>query len=118
MGSLGAGIAGTTAAKSLADKFVKEDSEHLVELLQKEIGQLASKYMLTEDEFESILTEIDEKVDPKWLCRMFKQKDQSIFLRVEFEYLFREIVQKRPKIALPSVEQLGSVIEDIRLETT
>ena len=49
---------------------------------------------------------------------MFKQKDQSIFLRVEFEHLFREIVQKRPKIALPSVEQLGSVIEDIRLETT
>ena len=118
VGSLGAGIAGTTAAKSLADKFVKEDSEHLVELLQKEIGQLASKYMLTEDELESILTEIDEKVDPRWLCRMFKQKDQSIFLRVEFEHLFREVVQKRPKIALPSVEQLGSVIEDIRLETT
>lgn len=118
VGSLGAGIAGTTAAKSLADKFVKEDSEHLVELLQKEIGQLASKYMLTEDEFESILTKIDEKVDPRWLCRMFKQKDQSIFLRVEFEHLFKAIVRKRPKVSLPSVEQLKSAMEDIRLEST
>ena len=118
VGSLGAGIAGTTAAKSLADKFVKEDSERLIELLQQEIEQLASKYMLTEDEFEALLTKINEKVNPKWLRRMFKQKDPSIFLRVEFEHLFKEIVQKRPKIALPSVEQLERAIEDMRLENT
>lgn len=118
VGSLGAGIAGTTAAKSLADKFVKEDSERLIELLQQEIEQLASKYMLTEDEFEALLTKINEEVNPKWLRRMFKQKDQPIFLRVEFEHLFREIVQKRPKIALPSLEQLERAIEDMRLENT
>ena len=117
-GSLGAGIVGTTAAKSLADKFVKDDSERLIELLQQEIEQLASKYMLTEDEFETLLTKINERVNPKWLRRMFKQKDPSIFLRVEFEHLFREIVQKRPKIALPSVEQLERAIEEIRLEST
>ena len=117
LGSLGAGIGGTTAAKFLANKFVKDDSEHLIELLQREIERLASEYMLTEDEFESILTKINEKVNPKWLCRMFKQKDQSTFLRVEFEHLFREIVQKRPKIALPSVEQLEKAIEEIRLES-
>ena len=80
MGSLGAGIAGTTAAKSLADKFVKEDSEHLVELVaRKEIGQLASKYMLTEDELESILTEIDEKVDPRWAMPHVQTKG-SVYL--------------------------------------
>ena len=118
VGSLGAGIAGTTAAKSLADKFVKEDSERLIELLQQEIEQLASKYMLTEDEFEALLTKINEEVNPKWLRRMFKQKDQPTFLRVEFEHLFREIIQKRPKIALPSVEQLERAMEDIRLEST
>ncbi len=118
LGSLGAGIGGTTTAKFLANKFVKDDSEHLIELLQREIERLASEYMLTEDEFESILKKINEKVNPKWLCRMFKQKDQSTFLRVEFEHLFREIVQKRPKIALPSVEQLERAIEDIRLGST
>jgi len=118
VGSLGAGIAGTAAAKSLADKFVKDDSERLIELLQQEIEQLASKYMLTEDEFEALLTKIEEEVNPKWLHRMFKQKDQSTFLRVEFEHLFREIVQKRPKVSLPSVEQLEKAIEEIRLEST
>ena len=118
VGSFGAGIGGTTAAKFLADKFVKDDSERLIELLQQEIEQLASKYMLTEDEFEVILTKINEEANPRWLRRMFKQKYPSVFLRVEFEHLFREIVQKRPKIALPSVEQLERAIEDMRLENT
>ena len=118
VGSLGAGIGGTTAAKSFANKFVKDDSERLIELLQREIERLASEYLLTEDEFESILTKINEKVNPKWLHRMFKQKDPSTFLRVEFEHLFREIVRKRPKVSIPSVEQLERAIDEICLEST
>ena len=117
-GSLGAGIGGTTAAKFLADKFVKDDLERLIARLQAEIEQLASKYMLTEDELEYVITKIDQTINPKWLHRMFKQKDQSIFLRVEFEHLFTAILRKRPKIALPSVEQLERAIDEIRLEST
>ena len=90
----------------------------MIKLLQKEIERLASEYVLTEDEFESILTEINEKVDPRWLHRMFKQKDQSIFLRVEFEHLFREVVRERPKVALPSAKQLERAIDEICLEST
>ena len=116
--SLGVGIGGTTAAKFLADKFVKDDSERLIAILQKEIERLASEYMLTEDEFESILTEINEKVNPKWLRRMFKQKDPSIFLCVEFEHLFKAIARKRPKVSLPSIEQLERAVDEICLEST
>ena len=118
VGSLGAGIGGTTAAKFLADKFVKDDSERLIAILQKEIERLASEYMLTEGEFESILPKINEKVNPKWLRRMFKQKDRSIFLRVEFEHLFRDAVRERSKIILPSVEQLERAVDEICLEST
>ena len=118
VGSLGAGIGGTTAAKFLADKFVKDDLERLVAILQKEIERLASEYMLTEGEFESILTKINEKVNPKWLHRMFKQKDQSIFLRVEFEHLFRTITRKRPRVSLPAIEQLEGAVDEICLEST
>ena len=118
VGSLGAGIGGTTVAKFVADKFVKDDLERLIAILQEEIERLASEYMLTESEFESILPKIKEQVNPKWLHRMFKQKDPSIFLRVEFEHLFKVIVRKRPKVALPSVEQLERAIDEIRLEST
>ena len=117
-GSLGAGIGGTSAAKFLADKFVKDDSERLIARLQAEIEQLASKYMLTEDELEYVITKIDQTINPKWLRRMFKQKDPSIFLRVEFEHLFKAIVRKRPRVSLPSVEQLERTVDEICLEST
>jgi len=117
-GSLGAGIGGTSAAKFLADKFVKDDSECLIARLQAEIEQLASKYMLTEDELEYVITKIDQTINPKWLRRMFKQKDPSIFLRVEFEHLFKAIVRKRPRVSLPSVEQLERTVDEICLEST
>ena len=116
VGSLGAGISGTTAAKFLAGKFVKDDSERLIESLQKEIEHLAYEYMLTEDELERVIVKINKTVNPKWLCRMFKQKHQTTFLRVEFEHFFRSIVQKRPKIILPSLEQLEELTDGIRLE--
>ena len=74
--------------------------------------------MLTEDEFEYILTKISEQVDSNWLGRMFNQKHQPTFLRVEFEHLFREVVRERPEVALPSVEQLERAIDEIRLEST
>ena len=118
VGSLGAGIGGTTAAKFLADKFVKDDSERLIAVLQDEIAQLASKYMLTEDELEHVIAKIDQTINPKWLGRMFKQKDQSIFLRVELEHLFKAIVRKRPKVSLPSVGQLERTVDEICLEST
>ena len=117
-GSLGAGIGGTSAAKFLADKFVKDDSERLIARLQADIEQLASKYMLTEDELEYVITKIDQTINPKWLRRMFKQKDPSIFLRVEFEHLFKAIVRKRPRVSLPSVEQLERTVDEICLEST
>ena len=117
-GSLGAGIGGTSAAKFLADKFVKDDSERLIARLQAEIEQLASKYMLTEDELEYVITKIDQTINPKWLRRMFKQKYLSIFLRVEFEHLFKAIVRKRPRVSLPSVEQLERTVDEICLEST
>ena len=118
VGSLGAGIGGTTAAKFFANKFVKDDSERLIKLLQKEIERLASEYVLTEDEFEYVFTKINEKVNSNWLRRMFTQKHQPTFLRVEFEHLFREVVRERSKVTLPSVEQLGRAIDEICLEST
>ena len=116
--SLGVGIGGTTTAKFLADKFVKDDSERSIELLQREIERLASEYMLTEDEFEYIFTKISEQTDSNWLRRMLNQKHQPTFLRVEFEHLFREVVRERPEVVLPSVEQLERAIDEMRLEST
>lgn len=114
-GSLSAGIGGTVAAKSLADKIVSDDSKRLIRILRNELAQLASEYILTESEFERIIKKVAMTVDLKWLRRMFKHNHKRDFVRIEFEYLFKAALRNRAPVLLPSVEALEAVMDKIGL---
>ena len=123
LGALGCGIGGSKAAKAIADTIADDDSKQLLTILQDEIQSLAFEYMLTEDEVEDIASTVKSTVNPKWLRRMFKEtkgetnKDRSRkFVRTEFEPQFEAIIKKRPRIELPSEDQLEE--EVLRLVET
>ena len=122
VGALGGGFVGSTAARAAADGIVEDDSKRLVTALQDEIKELASEYMLTEDEVEHIASVVRRTVNQKWLRRMFKEtrnaSDEVLrkFIRLEFESKFETLIQKRPKITLPTDEQLEE--ETLRLVET
>ena len=111
-GALGGGIAGSRAAKAIADGMVEDDSKRMIRALQDEIQVLASEYMLTEDEVQRIASIVKETVNQDWLRAMFREtrngsgKDLRQFVRREFEPHFEALIQKRPKIVLPTPEQL------------
>ena len=114
-GSLSAGIGGTVAAKSLADKIVPDDSKRLIRILRNELARLASEYILTESEFERIIKRVAITVDLKWLRRMFKHNHKLDFIRIEFEYLFKTALRNRAPIMLSSAEVLEAVADKICL---
>ena len=112
VGALGGGVVGSIATKVVADRIVDDDSKRLVTALQDEIQELAFEYMLTENEVEHIASVVKRTVNQKWLRRIFKEtrnaSDEALreFIRHEFESKFETLIQKRPKITLPTVEQL------------
>ncbi len=113
LGALGLGIGGSKAAKAIADKIADDDSKQLLTILQDEIQSLAFEYMLTEDEVEDIASTVKSTVNPKWLRRMFKETKGATnkyrsrkFVRTEFEPQFEAIIKKRPRIELPSADEL------------
>lgn len=122
VGALGGGVLGSIAARAAADRIVEDDWKRLVKVLQDAIKELASEYMLTEDEVEHIASTVRKTVNRKWLRRMFKEtrgaSDEALreFVRLEFEPKFETLIQKRPKIALPTDEQLEE--ETLRLVET
>ena len=110
---MGFGIGGSKGAKAIADKIADDDSKHLLMILQDEIQSLAFEYILTEDEVEDIASKVKSTVNPKWLRRMFKETKGATnkyrsrkFVRTEFEPQFEAIIKKRPRIVLPSADQL------------
>ena len=123
VGALGCGIGGSKAAKAIADKIADDDSKHLLMVLQDEIQLLAFEYMLTEDEVEDIASTVKSTVNPKWLRRMFEETNGATnkyrsrkFIRSEFEPQFEAIIKERPRIVLPSADQLEA--EVLRLVET
>ena len=122
VGALGGGVVVSSAAKAAADGIVDDDSKRMVTALQDEIQELALEYMLTEDEVEHIISMVRGTVNQKWLRRMFKEtrsaSDEVLrkFVRLEFELQFQTLIQQRPKITLPTIEQLEE--ETLRLVET
>ncbi len=113
MGALGGGVGGSVVAKKVADGVVDDDSKNLLKIVHEEIGTLAFEYMLTEDEVEYIASEVRRTANPKWLRRMFKETNRGTncerlrkLVRKEFEPGFEALVQRRPKVKLPTVEQV------------
>ena len=111
-GTVGGSVASSRAAKAAAGRAIDDDSKRLIIALQDELQELASEYMLTEVEVERIVSVVSRTLDQKWLRRMFKDtrsaSDEVLrkFARREFELSFETLIQQRPKITLPTVEQL------------
>ena len=119
IGALGGGVVGSSAAKAAADGILDDDSKRLITALQDEMQELAFEYMLTEDEVEQMASAVRKTANQEWLRRMFKETRNASddvlceFVRLEFESKFETLIRKRPKITLPTVEQLEE--ETLRL---
>ena len=114
VGGLAGGTGAQFSAKAIADRVVDDDAKDLITAMEDEVQLLASEYMLTENEVEQIAAVVGEAVNLKWLRSMYKETNKPAkaharrsFVRTRFEPKFAAIIQKRPRVAPPSVEELG-----------
>lgn len=104
IGGFGGGMVGASVAKIVADELAPDDSKALVEILQRELENLASEYLLSKQEVEQLIRTV---VDGDWLRQMYREtqgcEDSGRrFVRREFEGMLKRIAAQRPKIAAPS----------------
>lgn len=107
LGGVGGGMAANSGAKGLADMIVEDDSEALMKILQHTLAKLAFEYMLSKQEVAQLIEVVQNRIDGDWLRRMYREtecrkKRGRRFARREFEGVFQEIAQRRPRIAAPS----------------
>lgn len=113
-GGIIGGVGGAIGAKKLADMVSKDDSKEIYDMITDEISSLASEYLLSKEEFESIdFNKIfKEKVTSKWLRKLFKygqtesKEKQQKEIRIVFEPSINEKVKARKQIALPNIDEV------------
>jgi len=119
-GALAAGALGTAATKRILGVVIEDDAVRMIQLLDAAIEELTNDYLLSEQEIEALLAIVQATVDAKWLRRMYQAGASSrsdagrqVYAYNAFEDACMEIVQKRPRVTLPSIEMVDLEIRNL-----
>lgn len=119
VGSFVGGIIGGTAAGEGANKalsrFIEDDAEEMLRILNAQLIPLAKEYMLSEEELEIVLDDLKYELVHEKLLHMFASKDREAYAAELLKNVIEKVIQWRVNISLPSPEDfimgLGHVME-------
>lgn len=119
MGGVVAGSASGKAADSVTGVFIEDDAVKMEKILKNVIHQLVEEYLLSQDECNSIIQQINSIIEKRknFFEEMHASTDREQFVRNLFEPLFERKIAKRKPTKMPSAEAicatLREVLEDI-----
>ena len=114
VGGVLGGVSTSMSSKKIADNFIQDDAQLMVEIMNEAVVELCYDYLITEAELENnIIPKIKETVNPKWLQKMFKYGGSRVnkdlhkeFAYKELECYFIEALSARSNVVLPSPFEL------------
>jgi len=121
------GSAGAAAARALADRLIDDDSRKISITIDAEFRQMASEYMLTEQEYEGLEKHARRTTTPRWLRHAFRISAKGsdpeairAYVRETFEAQCESLLRERPPLLLPPPAELEveiwNVVEAIAAE--
>ena len=115
LGALAGGTIASTTVKKGMDYLVKDDSEEMLEILQKVFEQLCYDFLLSEDEVKKVSGKLNSVINESWLRDMYKQAEYSRngWVYSQLESLFESVIRERPKVSIPEYEDFGKVIDEL-----
>ena len=115
LGALGGGSLGSVATKAGLDYLIKDDAEEMLELLQSVFEQLCYDFLLSENEVATAQEKLGNIVNESWLRDMYQAGEyrKKAWAYAQLEPIFESIISKRPRITMPTEEEMGDVIADI-----
>lgn len=107
-GSAAAGGLAGFAAEKVLGLVIKDDADKMVKIIQTDFQQMASDYLINQEEAEIITAKLSEELTGDTLKEMFKSDDREAFAEELLEPLFTEKVAERATIDVPSEEEMRS----------
>ena len=117
LGSFAGGSAGSKVAEVVLDEFIEDDANEMMAIVEDTFGALAFDYLLNEKEAEQAINKFSKKDIPEILRNMFASNDRRKYITKKLVNIIEPIVQQRPKIKLPTneqiIENMGEVIDEM-----
>ncbi len=110
-GVAGGAILGTATAMgagALAEiglsKLYEGDANKMYEIITVKFQSLGEDYLLSQEEADEVVTELQKKLTPNNLKEMHASKDREQFAETMMEPMFEQVIKKRHKIEVPTEE--------------
>lgn len=116
-GSFAAGSLSGKAAHAVLDTFIEDDAKEMLRIIETEFSSLATDYLLTKKEAESVSDRLQSVISTKTLKDMFASKSRKQFAIKLLVPPIETVTKARPIVKLPSAEamqqSLRTVLEEI-----
>ncbi len=117
IGAFGGGAVASKATGAVLDHFIEDDADKMLNIIQEVFTDLASDYLINENEAGIIVDKFKDKLTAKVLKDMFASSDRNNFAKNLMEDYFIEVSENREHIKLPTNEEMSmglkSVLDDI-----
>lgn len=113
LGSIGAGAAASKATDTVLGAFIEDDADEMVRIIEKQFGELAVDYLLTQKEAEKIVDNLQDRLDGKKLKDMYSSSDKRKFAKDLLLPLVEKEVSKRLKIYVPTIKQMNNSLKEV-----
>lgn len=96
LGSIAAGSAASYAASGILNSFIADDADQMLAIIQRQFLQLAQQYLLSHDEAELVIAELQQQPKLIYLLQdMYQSDDRDEFAQQLLTPLIEVQVQQR-----------------------
>lgn len=105
-GGLGGGYIGSYTSKTLLTTVFKEDADEMYDIIKKQYSKVSQKYLVSQKEADEITDSLSKQLSTDTLKSMYESKDRTKFANKLIKGEFKNQINKRKKIEIPTQEQV------------
>lgn len=116
-GMVGSIVLGNVAGKAVnkvTSIFIEDDAKKMVKIIEDRLKLLATDYLMSKEEVESVVERMSNVLDGNMLKNMFAADNREAFAD---EYILRSeieaVIKKRPKVIVPESDAVADSLVEV-----
>ena len=98
------------------DKFIKDDRDAMVQIIDKVFADIASQYLLTEQEIDHIIKEMQKGLKDSQLKNMFASKERERYAEKLVMPYIKKVFDEREVISLSETDVVDGLYQILECE--
>lgn len=111
LGGVAGGMGSGILTEAVVSKFIRDDAEEMLEIIQNEFTKMSDEYIITKEEGSRITDCLQKLLTGEKLEEMMESTDRKAFAHKIIEPLFLSEIKTRKTVKIPTEEEMRTVMK-------